>query len=35
MPKALESRKPLTADEIADLADKGEDISAFSRTPER
>ena len=29
MPKALESRKPLTADEIADLADKGEDISSF------
>jgi len=29
MPKTLESPKPLTADEIADLADKGEDISRF------
>jgi len=29
MPKALESRKPLTADEIADLADRGEDVSRF------
>ena len=29
MPKTLDSPKPLTADEIADLADKGEDISRF------
>ena len=29
MPKTLESPKPLTADEIADLADKGENISRF------
>jgi hypothetical protein len=29
MPKALESPKALTADEIADLADKGENISRF------
>jgi len=29
MPKTLESPKPLTAHEIADLADKGEDISRF------
>ncbi len=29
MPKALESPKQLTADAIADLADKGEDISRF------
>jgi len=29
MPKALESPKPLTADEIADLADRGEDVSRF------
>jgi len=29
MPKALESPKKLTADEIADLADKGENISGF------
>jgi hypothetical protein len=29
MPKALESRKPLNADEIADMADRGEDISRF------
>ena len=29
MPKTLESPKPLTADEIADLADKGKDISRF------
>jgi hypothetical protein len=29
MPKTLASPKPLTADEIADLADKGEDISRF------
>jgi hypothetical protein len=29
MPKTLESPKPLTADEIADLADNGEDISRF------
>lgn len=29
MPKALESPKPPTADEIADMADRGEDISRF------
>lgn len=29
MEKTLESRKPLTADEIADMADRGEDISRF------
>jgi hypothetical protein len=29
MPKTLESPKPPTADEIADLADRGEDISRF------
>ncbi|MGA3262955.1 MAG: hypothetical protein ABSC47_02795 [Terracidiphilus sp.] len=29
MPKTLESPKPLTADEIAELADNGEDISRF------
>jgi len=29
MPKALKSPKPPTADKIADLADKGEDISRF------
>jgi hypothetical protein len=29
MPKTLESPKPLTADEIADLAESGEDISRF------
>jgi hypothetical protein len=28
-PKALESPQPPTADEIADLADNGEDISRF------
>jgi hypothetical protein len=29
MPKTLESPMPLNADEIAELADKGEDISRF------
>jgi hypothetical protein len=29
MRKTLESTKPITADEIADMADKGEDISRF------
>ena len=29
MPKTLESPKPPTADEIAELADRGEDISRF------
>jgi hypothetical protein len=29
MPKTLESPKPLTADQIADLADRGKDISRF------
>jgi hypothetical protein len=29
MPKAIESPQPPTADEIAELADKGEDISRF------
>ena len=29
MPKTLESPKPPTADEIADMADRGEDISCF------
>ena len=29
MPKALESPKPLTADEIAELADSGESVSRF------
>lgn len=29
MPKALESPKPPTADQIADLAESGEDVSRF------
>jgi hypothetical protein len=29
MPKALESPKPPTADEIAELADQGKDVSHF------
>ncbi|MGB6689317.1 MAG: hypothetical protein WBE76_15905 [Terracidiphilus sp.] len=29
MPKTIESPKPPTADEIAELADRGEDISRF------
>ncbi len=29
MPKTLESPKPLSADQIADLADKGENVSRF------
>lgn len=29
MPKTVESSKPLTPDEIAELADSGEDISRF------
>ena len=29
MPKILESLEPPTADEIADMADRGEDISRF------
>jgi hypothetical protein len=29
MPKALESTKPPTADQIAELADSGEDVSRF------
>lgn len=29
MPKTLESPKPPTADEIAELADRGDDISRF------
>ncbi len=29
MPKTLESPKPLTADEIAELADSGESVSRF------
>jgi hypothetical protein len=29
MPKILEPPKPLTADQIADLADSGEDVSRF------
>lgn len=29
MPQELESPKPPTADEIAELADRGEDISRF------
>jgi hypothetical protein len=29
MEKTLESPKPLTADDIADMADRGEDISRF------
>jgi hypothetical protein len=29
MPKTLESPKPLTADEIAELADAGENVSRF------
>jgi len=29
MPKTLETPKPPTADEIADMADRGEDISRF------
>ena len=29
MPKTLEATKPPTADEIAELADRGEDISRF------
>lgn len=29
MPKTFDSPNPITADEIADLADKGEDVSRF------
>jgi hypothetical protein len=29
MDRAIENPTPLTADEIADLADKGEDVSAY------
>lgn len=29
MPKALESPKPLTADEVAEMADNGKDVSRF------
>ncbi len=29
MPKMLESPKPLSADQIAELADKGENVSRF------
>jgi len=29
MPKTLDTPKPPTADEIADMADRGEDISRF------
>lgn len=29
MPKAVDSPQPPTADEIADMADRGEDISRF------
>ena len=29
MKKAAEERRPLTADEIAEMADRGEDISRF------
>ena len=29
MPKAIESPKPTTADEIAEFADRGENISRF------
>ena len=29
MPKTLDSPKPKTADEIAEMADKGEDVSHF------
>jgi hypothetical protein len=29
MPKAIESPKPLTADEIAELADHGKSVSRF------
>jgi len=29
IPKTLESPKPPTADEIADMADRGEDVSRF------
>ncbi len=29
MPKMLESPKPLNADKIAELADRGEDVSRF------
>ena len=32
MQKTLESTKPMTADEIADMADRGEDISRFFAT---
>ena len=32
MPKTLESTKPPTADEIAEMADRGEDISRFFST---
>jgi hypothetical protein len=33
MPKTLESAKPVTADEIAEMADRGEDISRFFKSP--
>jgi hypothetical protein len=29
MPKTVKSRKPIAADEIASMADRGEDISRF------
>jgi hypothetical protein len=29
MPKTVESRKPLSADKVAEMADRGEDISRF------
>jgi hypothetical protein len=33
MPKTLEATKPATADEIAEMADRGEDVSRFFRAP--
>jgi hypothetical protein len=33
MPKTLEATKPATADEIAEMADRGEDISRFFKAP--
>jgi hypothetical protein len=33
MPKTLDSPKTATADEIAEMADRGEDISGFFKQP--
>ena len=33
MPKTLEATRPPSADELAEMADRGEDISRFFKTP--